>query len=138
MLEITDPLVAKWMQTLILGVPRTMDTPEGWRRMAASNSAVALALRIGAITVIGRDDSELLLDCLGETEAQAEAAVMSHPHYGQVFRRRVLDVPALRDLMEVEVKALTETADAPPVVINDPHGELWPWPGGSAPTLRQV
>lgn len=110
MLRITDPLVAEWMQTIIIAVPRSMNTRDGWRRMAASNSAVALALRIGAITVLGRDDSELLLDCLGETEAQAEAAVMSHPHYGQVFRRRLRDVPALRDLMEVEVNALTAKA----------------------------
>ncbi len=138
MLEITDPLVAKWMQTLISGVPKTMDNREGWRRMAGSNSAVALALRVGALTVIGRGDSELLLDCLGETEAEAEAAVMGHAHYGRVFRRRVVDVPALRDLMEAEVAALTATAGATPVVINDPHGELFPWPGGNPPTFQKV
>lgn len=136
MLEITDPLVAKWMQTLIIGVPKTMNTREGWRRMAASNSAVALALRVGALTVIGREDSELLLDCLGETEAEAEAAVMAHALYGQIFRRRVLDVPALRDLMEAEVEPFTAAKGAPPIVINDPHGELCPWPGGNPPTFR--
>lgn len=114
MLRITDPLVAEWMQTIIIAVPKPMDTRDGWRRMAASNPAVALALRVGAITVHGRDDSELLLDCLGETEAQAEAAVMSHAHYGQVSGRRLRDVPALRDLMEAEVYALTASADASP------------------------
>lgn len=138
MLEIADPLVANWMQTLIIGVPKAMDTREGWRRMAGSNPAVALALRVGALTAIGRGDSELLLDCLGETEAEAEAAITGHAHYGRIFRRRVVDVPALRDLMEAEVKALTATVGAPPAMINDPHGELLPWPGGNLPIFRQV
>lgn len=32
----------------------------------------------------------------------------------------------------------TASADASPIVINDPMGELCPWPGGNPPTFRQV
>ena len=52
--------------------------------------------------------------------------------------------PALPPYTSVHVAAAhallgdTVPAGASPIMINDPLGELCPWPGGSTPTFRQV
>ena len=103
-LSITDRDVAAWMQTLILGVPKNLDNRAGWRRMAQSNPAVSLALRVASLTVLGVGDARHLLDYLGESEREVEAFVSAHPHYGAAWKNGRLDHFALRNLMAQDVQ----------------------------------